>query len=132
MNAFDVSASFDRGLDDLERLHAWLDTLAGPDAAVEAGTLQRIRLALAEAFSNAVLHGRSAGAARPVAVRIAFRPGAEARVCIDVTDHGPGFRLGPPTAPAEHAERGRGLIILRALAESVEYAGNTLSLRLRP
>ena len=60
MNAFDVSASFDRGLDDLERLHAWLDTLAGPEAAVEAGTLQRIRLALAEAFSNAVLHGRSA------------------------------------------------------------------------
>jgi anti-sigma regulatory factor (Ser/Thr protein kinase) len=132
MNAFDVSASFDRGLDDLDRLHPWLDSLASAPAAMPPALQQRLRLALVEAFTNAVEHGQSAGTERPVTVRIRYQPDSDACVRLDVTDHGPGFRLGPAAPPSEHAERGRGLIILRALAEQIDYADHTLSLRLRP
>jgi anti-sigma regulatory factor (Ser/Thr protein kinase) len=131
MKALDVSAAFDGGLDDLERLHAWLDTLAGEAAGLNERTLSRIRLALAEGFTNAVLHAHGGAAGRSVGVRISREPGPGAPTRLDVKDSGPGFVLPPPAPPAEHAECGRGLLILRALADRVEYRDNTLSLWLR-
>lgn len=132
MNAFHVSNSFDRGLDDLDRLHAWIDSLSLPPASLPPAVLPRLRLALVEAFTNAVQHGLSSGPDHPVVIRISSQPEPDAGLRLDITDHGPGFRLGPAAPPSEHAERGRGLIVLRALADQIEYQNHTLSLRLRP
>ena len=131
MKAFDFSAVFDGGLDDFERLHTWLDTLQHEETGLDEKAHSRIRLALAEAFSNAVRHAHGGAAGLPVRIRISFTPGPGALVRLDVTDSGPGFKLQPTEKPSDDAERGRGLMILHALSERVEYQGNTLSLWLK-
>ena len=131
MMAFELSDVFDGGLDDFERLHTWLDTFQRENTGLDEKAHSRIRLALAEAFSNAVRHAHGGAAGRPVGIRISFIPGPSALVRLDVTDDGPGFTLEPMPTPHEDEERGRGLMILHALCEKVEYQGNTLTLWLR-
>ena len=128
MEAFESSAVFDGGLAGMGRVHEWLDSLPWKGAGVSPKTVQRVRLGLAEAFSNAVLHAHGGRADLPVAIRIAFVPGNEPCIQLEVTDRGPGFALGPTIAPGDEAERGRGLMILRTLASRVEYEKNTLTL----
>ena len=131
MKAFDFSAVFDGGLDDFERLHAWLDALQQEATGLDEKAHARIRLALAEAFSNAVRHAHGGAAGLPVSIRISFTPGPGALVRLEVTDSGPGFKLEPTEKPHDDAERGRGLMILNALSERVEYQANTLSIWLK-
>ncbi len=128
MSVLDASRSFPGGLDDLVALHAWLDGLQRDGASLEEKTFSRIRLALAEAFSNAVLHAHNGKPGLPVVVRIRLLDGREPRIRLDVTDRGAGFHVRPPVPAPEHAESGRGLMILHKLAERIEYENNTLSL----
>lgn len=132
MKPFDLTRDFARGLADLDVLHAWLDRLGSGEPFLDAPTLSRVRLALAEAFSNAALHAHHNEPGRVVRIRICSTDGGLIR--LDVTDQGPGFTLPVATgAPAgDYDERGRGLRILHQLAERVDYAANTLSVWLRP
>jgi anti-sigma regulatory factor (Ser/Thr protein kinase) len=129
MKAFDVGRNFDGGLADLDRVHAWLDELPARQPELDASTWSRIRLAVAEAFTNAILHGHGGQPGPKVGVRISSR--GDELIRIDVSDCGPGFRLQAPLPPNDQAERGRGLGILHNLAERVVYEANTLSVWVR-
>lgn len=132
MKPFDLSMVFKGGLDDLGRMHDWLDTLTGTAFAIDASTLLKIRQILAEAFSNAVLHAHGGVSSRPIGIRIVYQPHLDPLLRMEITDTGSGFSLPPPRTPDEHAERGRGFLILRALAERIDYQTNTLTVWLHP
>jgi len=81
-----------------------------------------VRVALAEAISNAILRGN--GDAQDKHVRVRATVSDEA-VVFDIVDEGPGFDLGAdrpdPTSPEniEH-EDGRGLFLMKSLMDNVE------------
>lgn len=77
-----------------------------------------VLLAVTEAVGNAVEHGSPLGA--PVDVEMAC---TARRAVVRVTDRGrPGARLPPgaPEPPADTDPRGRGRLIMRALADRVD------------
>jgi serine/threonine-protein kinase RsbW len=81
-----------------------------------------IRVALAEAISNAILRGNGEAKDKQVRVRAVV---SDDRVVFDVVDEGPGFDLDEdrpdPTTP-EHLEQedGRGLFLMKRLMDDVE------------
>jgi serine/threonine-protein kinase RsbW len=95
-----------------------------------------VRVALAEAISNAILRGNGHSHDKHVRVRATVSDDA---VVFDVVDEGPGFDLAAdrpdPTAPEnlEH-EDGRGLFLMKSLMDNVERFqadGNVVRLTLR-
>ena len=81
-----------------------------------------VRVALAEAISNAILRGNGDAAHKHVKIRATVHDDS---IVFDIVDEGPGFDLGAnrpdPTAPEnlEH-EDGRGLFLMRQLMDNVE------------
>lgn len=109
----DIERAEDGLLDGLKR-HAY------PEAAVFA-----VRLAIEEALVNAFKHGHE-GLPSDTPVTFSYSLSAD-RVQIDIEDQGPGFapeEVRDPTLD-EHLEipSGRGLLLMRAYMESVEYLG---------
>ncbi|WIM94880.1 ATP-binding protein [Actinoplanes oblitus] len=72
-----------------------------------------LEIALTEACANVVKHATGAEAYE---VRLDV---GEDRCSIDVVDGGHGFDPESETAPSETSEHGRGLFLIRALAENV-------------
>lgn len=72
-----------------------------------------LEIALTEACANVVTH---AGGVESFEVRLDV---AEDHCSIDVVDEGPGFDLTTDITPSPTSERGRGLFLIRALAENV-------------
>jgi serine/threonine-protein kinase RsbW len=94
-----------------------------------ARTAFRLRVALAEALSNAILRGNGQDAGKRVRVCAELHPDC---IRIAVCDEGAGFDPGSVPEPlrpeAIQAEGGRGLFIIRHLADTVEFndRGNTI------
>lgn len=85
-------------------------------AGVDADTAHELSVALTEACANAVQHGGSGGSQ-------VYRVTAsiDGDMCrIEVSDSGPGFPLVPHT-PRPEEEHGRGLSLIRALADRVHF-----------
>ncbi|MFJ6076112.1 ATP-binding protein [Streptomyces sp. NPDC093065] len=89
-----------------------------------------LSVALSEACANAVEHGGNDGNGGPVeAYRVtAYLDGERCR--IEVADTGPGFPAAPPDGPQgvarqahPEAESGRGLRLIRELADHVHIGG---------
>ncbi len=106
-------------------------------AALGAGRSlrHRLRTAVGEALANAVVHGSGEDRQRTVTVSADF---AHPGIRIAVRDAGPGFELAGAPGPArpESIERpgGRGLFLMRALADEVRLrraAGCEVVLRFR-
>ncbi|MEV4638805.1 ATP-binding protein [Actinoplanes sp. NPDC049548] len=72
-----------------------------------------LEIALTEACANVVDH---ASGADSIQVRLDL---AEDRCAIDVTDNGAGFDADAVEAPDNRSERGRGLLLIKALSENV-------------
>ena len=96
----------------------------------EAEQAERVVLAVSEALTNAVEHGSSPGAAVVVEVAV-----TSARAGVRIVDAGrpgsaPPAALGAP--PPSSSEHGRGLLIMRALADRLEIrrAGRGTDVRL--
>lgn len=92
-------------------------------------TVFRLRVLLAEAISNSIRFGSAGDPERTVRVTATV---AADRIRVEVTDDGPGFdpsQVPDPTLP-DGLERpiGRGLFLIRQLAERVEFneQGNTI------
>ncbi|MBL1083330.1 ATP-binding protein [Streptomyces actinomycinicus] len=88
-------------------------------AGVDPEISYDLSVALSEACANAVEHGGNAAAGTSEAYRVtAYLDGEKCR--IEVADSGPGFartqELRPPRPDAEH---GRGLCLIRELADHV-------------
>ena len=85
--------------------------------------LSDLAVALAEALSNAAIHGNKLDQSCPVAVRVTVQPGL--RAVIDVKDCGPGFdhsQLSDPTDPERLlTPGGRGVFLMRQLVDRLEY-----------
>ena len=95
-----------------------------------------VRVALAEAISNAILRGNGEAKDKHVRVRAVV---SDDKVVFDVVDEGPGFDLAEerpdPTTP-EHLEQedGRGLFLMKRLMDNVERFqsnGNVVRLTIR-
>ena len=81
-----------------------------------------VRVALAEAISNAILRGNGEAAHKHVKIRAVVRDDA---IVFDIVDEGPGFDLGanrPDPTAAENLEHedGRGLFLMKRLMDNVE------------
>ncbi|MFJ8788439.1 ATP-binding protein [Streptomyces sp. NPDC102462] len=88
-------------------------------AGVDPDISYDLSVALSEACANAVEHGgdRTRGASEAYRVT-AYLDGEKCR--IEVTDSGPGFARPPAVrAPRVDAEHGRGLCLIRELADHV-------------
>lgn len=103
-------------------------------ATLGRGKLQDLAIALAEALSNAAVHGNRLDPALSVDVTVTVQPG---RVSVEVADRGPGFDTTAVDDPT-HPERllvpgGRGLLLMRRFADSVTHnpAGNAVRLTMR-
>jgi len=81
-----------------------------------------VLIAVTEAVNNAIIHGNKMDKEAPVAV--AVYDDSEA-FCFSIEDAGPGFNpndLPDPTAPENiEKENGRGIYLMRHLADEVEY-----------
>lgn len=81
-----------------------------------------IKLAMEEALTNAVKHGNCFDPGKPVTVRYAV---SDEMVAVIVRDEGGGFvptEVPDPTAPDRlPLPNGRGIMLLRAYMDSVEY-----------
>lgn len=95
-----------------------------------------VRVALAEAISNAILRGNGESAKKFVRVRATV---SADKVVFDIVDEGDGFDLDEdrpdPTAPENlTSEDGRGLFLMHKLMDDVEQFrdnGNVVRLTLR-
>ena len=96
--------------------------------------LTDLAVAVAEALSNAAVHGHGLDSRRRVRVAVAVSPGC---AVVEVSDSGGGFDSGAapdPTDPSRHLiPRGRGIFLMRRLVDEVAYnaAGNTVRLTVR-
>ena len=94
----------------------------------------RLQVVLAEAIANAILRGNCEDAGKCVEVRAVLVP---TEVRLFVTDEGPGFDPEavpePVTAARLQEANGRGLFLIRHLADAVSFTprGNSICITLR-
>jgi serine/threonine-protein kinase RsbW len=103
-------------------------------AGLDEDRLTDLAVALAEALSNAAVHGHRLDPQRRVAIVLLVEPGC---VVVEVSDSGVGFdarRVSDPTSPERQlAPGGRGIFLMRRLVDEVSYnaSGNTVRLTVR-
>lgn len=108
---------------------------AARDAALDEEQRDNLAVALAEALSNAAVHGNQLQPQVPVRVAVAVTPGHS--VVVDVADAGRGFDLASVSDPTadDHllVPGGRGVFLMRRLVDELEYndAGNRVRLLVR-
>jgi serine/threonine-protein kinase RsbW len=103
-------------------------------AGLDEDRLTDLAVALAEALSNAAVHGHGLDPKRRVAIVLSVSPGC---VIVEVSDSGSGFDAGgvsDPTSPERQlTPGGRGIFLMRRLVDEVSYnaSGNTVRLTVR-
>jgi len=104
-------------------------------AGLSAGQKEDLAVAVAEALSNAAVHGNRLRARSVVSVIVDVIPGVEA--VVEVKDGGTGFNANDLEDPTE-ANRimvpgGRGVFLMRRLTDAMEYhaPGNRVRLTKR-
>lgn len=110
------------------------------DAVREGGLTQEqqdnLAVAVAEALSNAALHGNKLAPRR--VVRVTVEVPASGGAVIEVTDSGVGFDAATVSDPTDPARvlmpGGRGVFLMKRLVDRLEYnaAGNTVRLTVKP
>ena len=117
---------------DLTRIGVVVETVATcalPSRSASRQTNFRLRTILAEAIANAMVYGNQGEPSRLVTIEVESH---EDRVVIAVSDEGVGFdpaSVAPPTVDDRlGATRGRGLFLIRRLADHVAFndRGNTI------
>jgi serine/threonine-protein kinase RsbW len=98
---------------------------AAEPAGLEDGQRDDLAVAVAEALSNAAVHGNRLDPRSLVSITVEVSPRRHA--IVEVKDGGAGFdsnRLEDPTEP-EHIliPGGRGVFLMRQLVDQVEYSG---------
>jgi serine/threonine-protein kinase RsbW len=106
----------------VEAADLMLDDLLGVLAAggVEEAVVQRVSVAVSEAFTNAVVHGNRLDPGRTVHVRVSVN---ENEVHADIDDQGRNglARIRGKTPAGELAESGRGVDLIRHLATRADF-----------
>ena len=90
-----------------------------------------VLIAVTEAVNNAIQHGNKESDDLMVDLYVGDK---ETDFCFSVTDSGPGFdfkNLPDPTAPENiEKENGRGIFLMKSLAEEVEFEDNGRSVNI--
>jgi serine/threonine-protein kinase RsbW len=85
--------------------------------------LHDLSVVLAEALSNAAVHGNGLESPRDVEVRVEVEP--ETRIVVEVKDYGRGFDRGSLDDPTRTdrvlEDNGRGVFLMHKLADGLEY-----------
>src|SRR6476620_6073414 len=95
-----------------------------------ADELEEVKVAVSEAFSNAVCHGSPDGSENTVGVRCTLSP---EEFVVEVTDQGGGFQPQEITLPRfeEWKPSGRGLFLISALMDDVQFQPTAEGTRVR-
>lgn len=105
------------------------------DAGLSGERLLDFAVAIAEALSNAAVHGNHLRHGSKVQIKVSVVPGR--RATVEVIDSGPGFdlsALADPTDPARLlVPGGRGVFLMRRLVDRLDLKppGNRISLTMR-
>ncbi len=117
---------------DLTRIGDVVETVTCCSLARQGASRQsffRLRTILAEAVTNAMVYGNRGETSRLVTIEVELHPD---RVVVSVSDEGNGFNPALFPAPTDadrlEATRGRGLFLIRRLADHVTFndRGNTI------
>ena len=106
------------------------------DAGLSPERSDNLAVAVAEALSNAALHGHKLAPRR--FVRVTVEVPAQGGACVEVKDSGAGFdsaEVSDPTDPSRVLmPDGRGVFLMKRLVDHLEYnaAGNTVRLTMDP
>lgn len=106
------------------------------DAGLSQEQQDNLAVAVAEALSNAALHGNKLAPRRVVRVTVEVPAGGGA--VVEVTDSGVGFdsaKVSDPTDPARVLmPDGRGVFLMKRLVDHLEYnaAGNSVRMTMDP
>lgn len=104
-------------------------------AELDAEQADNLAVALAEALSNAAVHGNHLDSRRPVGVTVAVTPGRG--VVIEVSDSGDGFDQASVSDPTDDdhllVPGGRGVFLMRRLVDELHYnkTGNRVRMTVR-
>ena len=95
-----------------------------------ADELEEVKVAISEAFSNAVCHGSPKGNLNTVGVRCMLSP---EEFVVEVTDQGGGFQPEEISLPRfeEWKPSGRGLFLISALMDDVQFEPTAEGTRVR-
>ncbi len=85
-----------------------------------------IKLGLSEAFTNALVHGNKLDSAKEIEVNITIN---NRFITADIIDEGPGDFGDPPDRdiPDLWQERGRGVILMKRVADRVTYNRDSIT-----
>lgn len=90
-----------------------------------------IIIAITEAVNNAITHGNNKDSNKNVTLRLAL---GDNELSCEIADEGNGFdfeNLPDPTAPENiEMEHGRGVFLMKALADNIEFENNGSLVRL--
>jgi len=102
------------------------------ESNLKNGNFNRIFLALSEAVNNAIVHGNKHNTSKKVFVKVFHQ---DKNLVFEVSDEGQGFSFDCIEDPTSHQnlknEKGRGIFIIRQVAEEVEYLEEGRKVRIR-
>lgn len=118
------SISFPSDVQQLSKAESLVDKVC-QTLAVKEDDYGKVLIAVTEAVINAIIHGNGNDVSKTVKIRVVDSSDS---FSIEVLDHGVGFdfnNLPDPTAPENlEKENGRGIFLMRSLADSVEFENN--------
>lgn len=114
----------------INQVESLIDTIC-EKLQVNEDAYGNILIAVTEAVNNAIQHGNNFDSNLKVDVAVGDR---QTDFCFSVKDYGDGFdytNLPDPTAPENiEKESGRGIFLMRSLAEEVEFEDNGTSVNI--
>jgi len=115
------SLSIPSEFDSVQRVESLIDDVC-ERLRVNEDSYGNVLIAVTEAVNNAIIHGNKMNRDLNVDLYVGDK---ETDFCFSVKDHGDGFdfnNLPDPTAPENiNKEDGRGIFLMRSLAEEVEF-----------
>ena len=126
-NTLVLQSSFDQ----IDRLEPYLEKLQ-EQAGFGDELLARIRLALNEAVTNAIIHGNKEDQAKSVSISSSFN---KEKLEVSVQDEGPGFDPSSLPDPLESEnllkESGRGVFLIKQYSDDLMFSegGRKLTMR---
>lgn len=131
--AFSYEERIPSHVDQLVQVEPLLEQMA-KRAGLSEERIPLFIVAITEAIANAILHGNRQDASKQVWLRFSYDP-AQRLLVVEVEDEGVGF--DPTTLPDPTVEEnllresGRGIFLMRNLADAVEYkkGGRCVELR---
>ena len=126
-NTLVLQSSFDQ----IDRLEPYLEKLQ-EQAGFGDELLARIRLALNEAVTNAIIHGNKEDQEKSVSISSSFN---KEKLEVSVQDEGPGFDPSSLPDPLESEnllkESGRGIFLITETADHVEFVDNATKVMMK-